>query len=157
MNYQELFCNANGHSFIPDICIAPLQETYSESLSVQLRPKINVLRRLQKEDTLFRGSKRSVGGSSFQVEGPITEKAPRCLSAERAQGRAHHEPKNEGLGGKQNPKLAYIDQSSKMGHNKLQITRQVLKPYTKCVGRQEARAGHHACKQKPMHIWGYDQ
>src|SRR6218665_2287578 len=53
-------------SFIPDIYIAPLQETYTE-LSVQLRPKRNVLRSLQKEDTLYRGSKRSVGGSLFQV------------------------------------------------------------------------------------------
>src|SRR6218665_1245355 len=69
------------HSFIPDIYIAPLQETYSEVLSVQLRSKRNVLRSLQKEDMLFRGSKRSVRGSSFQVEGPITEKALRCLSA----------------------------------------------------------------------------
>src|SRR6218665_3532892 len=56
------------HSFIPDIYIAPLQETYSEALSVQLRSKRNVLRSLQKEDTLFRGSKRSVRGSLFQVE-----------------------------------------------------------------------------------------
>ena len=40
------------HSFIPDIYIAPLQETYSEALSVQLRPKRNVLRSLEKEDTL---------------------------------------------------------------------------------------------------------
>ena len=32
------------HSFIPDIYIAPLQETYSEALSVQLRSKRNVLR-----------------------------------------------------------------------------------------------------------------
>src|SRR6218665_3784520 len=62
------------HSFIPDIYIAPLQETYSEALSVHLRSKRNVLRSLQKEDTLFRGSKRSVRGSQFQVEGPITEK-----------------------------------------------------------------------------------
>ena len=30
------------HSFIPDIYIAPLQETYSEALSVQLRSKRNV-------------------------------------------------------------------------------------------------------------------
>src|SRR6218665_1749318 len=74
------------HSFIPDIYIAPLQGTYSEALSVQLLPKINVLRSFQKEDTLFRGSKLSVRGSSFQVEGPITEKARRCLSAERALG-----------------------------------------------------------------------
>ena len=37
------------HSFIPDIYIAPLQETYS----VQLRSKRNVLRSLQKEDMLF--------------------------------------------------------------------------------------------------------
>jgi len=54
------------HSLIPDIYIAPLQETYSqysEVLSVQLRPKRNVLRSLQKEDTLFRGNKRSVRGS----------------------------------------------------------------------------------------------
>src|SRR6218665_1647301 len=75
------------HSFIPDIYIATLQETCSEALSVlQLRPKRNVLRSLQKEDTLFRGSKRSVRGSSFQVEGAITEKARRCLSEERARG-----------------------------------------------------------------------
>src|SRR6218665_762697 len=41
------------HSFIPDIYIAPLQETYSEALSVQLRSKRNVLRSLQIEDMLF--------------------------------------------------------------------------------------------------------
>src|SRR6218665_118916 len=41
------------HSFIPDIYIAPLQETYSEALSVQLRSKRNVLRSLQKEDMLL--------------------------------------------------------------------------------------------------------
>jgi len=41
------------HSFIPDIYIAPLQETYSEALSFQLRSKRNVLRNLQKEDMLF--------------------------------------------------------------------------------------------------------
>src|SRR6218665_4225161 len=46
---------------------SPLQETYTESLSVQLRPKRNVLRSLQKEDTLYRCSKRTVGGSLFQV------------------------------------------------------------------------------------------
>src|SRR6218665_3173798 len=74
------------HSFIPDIYIAPLQETYSEALSVHLRSKRNVLRSLEKEDTLFWGSRRSVRGSSFQVEGQITEKARRCLSAERARG-----------------------------------------------------------------------
>jgi len=44
------------HSFIPDIYITPLQETYSEALSVQLRPKRYVLRSLQKEDTLFLGN-----------------------------------------------------------------------------------------------------
>src|SRR6218665_749351 len=59
----------NSHSFIPDIYIAPLQETYTEPLSFQLRPKRNVLRSLQKEDTLSRGSKCSVGGSLFQVGG----------------------------------------------------------------------------------------
>jgi len=55
------------HSFIFYIYIAPLQEIYSEALSIQLRPKRNVLGSLQKEDTLFRGSKRSKRGSSFQV------------------------------------------------------------------------------------------
>src|SRR6218665_2606736 len=40
-------------------------------------------------------------------------------------------------------------------HNQLQIARQVLKFYTKCVWRQEASVGHHACKHKPRHIWGY--
>ena len=54
------------HSFIQDIYIAPLQETYSEALLVQLRPKRNVLRSLQKEDT-FRDSKQSVRGSSFRA------------------------------------------------------------------------------------------
>src|SRR6218665_414277 len=53
------------HLFIPDIYIAPLKESCSEALSVQLRPKRNVLRSLQKEDTLFRGSKRNVRGSSL--------------------------------------------------------------------------------------------
>ena len=70
------------HSFIPDIYIALLQEIYSEALSVQLRPKRNVLRSLQKEDTLLRGSKRSVRRRLFQVKGPITE----TLDAERARG-----------------------------------------------------------------------
>src|SRR6218665_2719186 len=51
----------------------------------------------------------------------------------------------------------YRDQSSKMGHKQLQIARKVLKPYTKCVGRQGASTGYHACKQKPRHILGYDQ
>jgi len=41
------------HSFIPDIYIAPLQETYSKALLVKLRSKRNVLRSLQKEDMLF--------------------------------------------------------------------------------------------------------
>ena len=31
------------HSFIPDIYIAPLQENYSEALSVRLRSKRNVI------------------------------------------------------------------------------------------------------------------
>jgi|SRR6218665_32468 len=66
-------------------------------------------------------------------------------------------PRNQELDGKLNLKPAYRDQSSKMGHNQLQIARQVLKSYTKCIGRQEAIAGHHACKQKPRHIWRYDQ
>src|SRR6218665_2693621 len=74
----------NGHSFIPDIYIAPLQETYTEPLSVQLRPKRNVLRSLQKEDTMSRGSKRSVGGSLFQVGGANNRES--CLSAERTRG-----------------------------------------------------------------------
>jgi len=29
-----------------------------------------------------------------------------------------------------------------MGHNQLGIARQVLQSYTKCIGRQEASAGH---------------
>src|SRR6218665_3723469 len=40
------------HSFISALYIAPLQETYSEALSIQLRSKRDVLRSLQKEDTL---------------------------------------------------------------------------------------------------------
>ena len=75
-------------------------------LSVQLQPKRNVSRSLQKEDTLFRGSKRSVRGSSFQVQ------ESSMLFKRRAgpeEPRAHHEPKNEGLGEKLNSKLAYRD------------------------------------------------
>src|SRR6218665_2446108 len=49
-----------------------------------------------------------------------------------------HDPKNEGLGEKLDLKSAYRDQSSMMVHNQLQIARQVLRSYTKCVGRQEA-------------------
>src|SRR6218665_3577924 len=40
----------NGHSFIPDIYIAPLQEIYTETLSVQLRPKRKCLK--QRLDSL---------------------------------------------------------------------------------------------------------
>ena len=77
------------------------------------------------------------------MEGPTTEKARRCLSAERARGtRAHLEPKNEGLGGKLNPKPAYTYISQvRWGTTttmQLQIARQVLQFYSKCVGRQEA-------------------
>ena len=74
------------HSFIPDIYIAPLQETYSEALSVQLRSKRNVLRSLQKEDMLFWGtcSKRSVRGSSFQVEGQRNNRESSTLLKRRA-------------------------------------------------------------------------
>ena len=44
----------NNYSFIHSfIYIAPLQETYSEALSVQLRSKRTVLRSWQKEDTLL--------------------------------------------------------------------------------------------------------
>src|SRR6218665_1884335 len=51
-----------------------------------LSPATAKERSLQKEDTLFWGSKHNIRGSSFQVEGPITEKARRCLSTERARG-----------------------------------------------------------------------
>ena len=57
------------------------------------------------------------------------------------------------VGEKVNQIPVYRDQSSKMGHkmghNLLGIARQVLQSYAKCVGRQEARAGHRACKHKP--------
>jgi len=48
-----LYPNLKTCSFIPDIYIAPLQETYSEALSIQLRSKRNILTSLEKEDTLF--------------------------------------------------------------------------------------------------------
>src|SRR6218665_1233345 len=92
----------NGHSFIPDIYIAPLQETYTEPLSVQLRPKRNVLRSLQKEDTLSWGSKRSVGGSLFQVGGANNRESSKLFkrradqSSPRAEERrARREGKSE--------------------------------------------------------------
>src|SRR6218665_900812 len=142
----------NGHSFIPNIYIAPLQETYTEPLSDQLRPKRNVLRSLQKEDTLSRGSKRSVLGI-FQVAGSNNRESSKRLKR-RADQRNQEltTSRRTKLDGKLNPKPAYSDQSSKMGHNQLQIARKVMKPYIKCVGRQEVSTGHRACKQKPRHI-----
>src|SRR6218665_2216629 len=66
---------------------APSRNLLRGALSpATVEEKINVLRSLQREDTLFRGSKRSARGSSLQVEGPTTEKARRCLSAEWARG-----------------------------------------------------------------------
>src|SRR6218665_1880315 len=69
----------SSYSFVPDIYIALLQETYSEALSVQvygqrenllrgtlspgIRPKRNVLRSLQNDDTLFWDSKGNARGS----------------------------------------------------------------------------------------------
>src|SRR6218665_538346 len=73
-------------SFIPDIYLSSLQETYSEVLSVDLRPKRNVLEACKRKIHCFMGSSVHVRGSSFQVEVPITEKARRCLSAERVRG-----------------------------------------------------------------------
>ena len=75
------------HSFIHSgyLYNAPSRNLLRGTLS-PATAKEKCLKKLAEEDTLFRGSKRSVGGSSFQVEGPITEKARRCLSAERALG-----------------------------------------------------------------------
>ena len=42
------------HSFIPDIYIAPLQETYSETLSVQLRSKRNVKKLAERRHVVLR-------------------------------------------------------------------------------------------------------
>src|SRR6218665_1829714 len=39
MNVQKLFCKVNGHLFIPDIYIAPLQETCSEALSAKAKKR----------------------------------------------------------------------------------------------------------------------
>src|SRR6218665_2674801 len=75
------------HSFIYSgyLYIAPSRNLLRGDIS-PATSKRNVLRSLQKEDTLFLDSKGSVRGSSFQVEGPITEKARGCLSEERARG-----------------------------------------------------------------------
>src|SRR6218665_2385269 len=119
----------NGHSFIPDIYTASLQETYTEPLSIQLRPKRNVLRSLQKENTLSRGSKRSVLGI-FQVAGSNNRESSKLFKRradQRNQELTTSRRTNLELDGKLNPKPAYSDQSSKMGHNQLQIARQVLK------------------------------
>src|SRR6218665_191889 len=113
----------NGHSFIPDIYIAPFQETYTEPLSDQLRPKRNVLRSLQKEDTLSRGSKRSVLWV-FQVAGSNNRESSK-LFKRRADQRNQEltRSRKKELDGKLNPKPVYSDQSSKIGHNQLQIAR----------------------------------
>src|SRR6218665_1750633 len=112
--------------FIPDIYIAPLQKAYSEALSVQLRPKGNFLRSLQKEDTLQAQRKWEFIPSG----GPITEKARRCLSAERARG-TKSSPRAEERRARRNlnPKPVYRDQSSKMGHNHPSIAIQVLQSH----------------------------
>src|SRR6218665_869596 len=82
---------------------------------------------------------------------PIIEKARSCLSAERTRG-TKSSPRAKERRARREAKSETGLQSSKMGHNQFEIARQVLKPYIKCVGRQEVSAGHHACKQKPRHI-----
>src|SRR6218665_216420 len=53
----------------------------------------------ERRHVVLRYTKRSVRGSSFQVEEPITEKALRCLSAERARGGPDEGPSSRGLYG----------------------------------------------------------
>jgi len=65
-------------SFIPDIYIAPLQETYSEALSVQLRSKRNVLRSLQKEDNT---TSRNMGWTNTWAALTCPKSPPMCSPA----------------------------------------------------------------------------
>src|SRR6218665_604484 len=87
------------------------------------------LRSLQKKDTLSRGSKRSVLGI-FQVAGSNNRESSKLFKRradQRNQELTTSRRTNLELDGKLNQKPAYSDQSSKMGHNQLQIARQVLK------------------------------
>src|SRR6218665_2375089 len=52
MYYFVVYVSEIENLSIPDIYIALLQETYSEVLSIQIRPKGIVFRSFQKEDTL---------------------------------------------------------------------------------------------------------
>src|SRR6218665_372035 len=62
----------------------------------------------EKEDTLFQGSKCNARQSGFKMEGPITEKARCCLSAEWAGGtKSSPLANNKGLSGKLSLKLVY--------------------------------------------------
>ena len=94
---------------------APSRNLLRGALSPAIRSKIIVLRNLQKEDTLFWGSKRSVRGSSFQGEEPVTEKTLCCLSAERARG-TKSSPRAEERRARLDLKPAYRD-------NRPQLTR----------------------------------
>src|SRR3984885_12334370 len=68
------------------ICIAPLQELYSEALPTLAWSKRKVLRCLEKEQNETEGRERIVDGRSFQTDGPTTEKALLCIVAVLAKG-----------------------------------------------------------------------
>ena len=72
------------HSFILNIYIAPLQENYSEALPTPARLKRAVLVEKKNAGDKALGKIRSWEGSPFQIEGPTTENARRCLAEVRA-------------------------------------------------------------------------
>src|SRR3984885_3683961 len=75
-----------NQSINQSICIAPLQELYSEALPTLAWSKRKVLSCLEKEQNETEGRERIVDGRSFQTVGPTTEKALFCIVAVLAKG-----------------------------------------------------------------------
>src|ERR1700733_6779860 len=68
------------------ICIAPLQELYSQALPTLAWSKREVLSWLEKEQNETEGREWKVDGRSFQTVRPTTEKALFCIVAVLAKG-----------------------------------------------------------------------
>src|ERR1700733_13507975 len=68
------------------ICIAPLQELFSEALPTLAWSKRKILSLLEKEQNETEGREQIVDGRSFQTVGPTTEKALLCIVAVLAKG-----------------------------------------------------------------------
>ena len=92
------------------------------------------------------------------MEGPITEKAQRCLSAERARGTKSSPRAEERRARREARSETGLQRSVKYDGAQPVTDRQTS---TEILYKMRWETGSqrrtYACKQKPRHIWGYDQ